>query len=121
MLSTYLLLQAEPGGGMSSLIMFGIMILIFWFFIIRPQSKQQREQRQFIDGLKKGDEIVTSSGIIGRINKIEGEIVTLEVDKQVYMRFSKGAVSKQMTDALEKANQGEKSSDGGSKALSSDK
>jgi preprotein translocase subunit YajC len=120
MLSTYLLLQADPSGGMSSLIMFGIMILIFWFFIIRPQSKQQREQRQFMADLKKGDEVVTSSGIIGRINKIEGEVVTLEVDKQVYMRFTKGAVSKQMTDALEKAGQGDKSSEG-SKAASQDK
>lgn len=120
MLSTYLLLQADPSGGTSTLVMFGIMILIFWFFIIRPQSKQQREQRQFIDGLKKGDEVVTASGLIGRINKIDGEIVTLEVDKQVYMRFSKGSVSKQMTDALEKANQGDKSSEG-SKTVSPDK
>ncbi len=99
----FILLQAGAGGGMSSLIMFGLMMVIFWLFIIRPQAKRQREQKSFIDALEKGTEVVTSSGIIGRINKIEGDIVTLEVSKQIFMRFTKSAISKEMTDALAKS------------------
>lgn len=100
-----MLLQAGAASGASSLIMFGAMLLIFWLFIIRPQSKRQKEQKLFLDGLEKGEEIVTASGIIGRINKIEGDTVTLEVSKQTYMRFTKSAISKEMTDALTRAPQ----------------
>ena len=76
------------------------MILIFWLFLIRPQAKKQREQKNFMDALQKGDEIVTSSGILGRINKIEEDIVTLEVGTKTYLRVTKSAISKEMTETF---------------------
>ena len=92
-----LLLQA-PGGGLVQTLMFGGMILIFWLFFIRPQAKRQREQGEFMKNLAKGDQIVTASGIIGRINKIEGNIITIEAGK-VFLPITRNAVSKEMTEA----------------------
>lgn len=92
------LLQAASGGGTVQLLFFGAMMLIFWFFLIRPQAKRQREQADFINKIDKGDEVVTASGIIGRINKIEDNTITLEVGK-VFLMVTKASISKEMTDA----------------------
>jgi len=90
-------LQAFDTG---SLLFLGAMILVFWLFLIRPQAKRQKEQRSFMDSLQKGDDIVTSSGFLGRINKIEGEIVTIELGNKSYVRITKNSISKEMTDAV---------------------
>lgn len=87
---------------MFNLLFFGLIILVFWLFIIRPQAKRQREQNNFLNALEKGQTIVTASGIIGKINKIEGDVVTLEVGTKNFIRVLKSAVSKEMTDALSK-------------------
>lgn len=92
-----LLLQAE-GGGVAQFLIFGAMMLVFWMFMIRPQAKRQREQGNFIKELEKGDQVVTSSGIIGRVNKIDGNMITLEVGK-TFIPFTRTAISKEMTDA----------------------
>ncbi len=94
-----LILQAN-GGGTYNLIFFGLIILVFWMFLIRPQSKKQKEQRKFGDELQKGDDVVTASGMLGRISKIEEDIVTLEVGTKTFIRVTKNAISKEMTDAL---------------------
>jgi len=94
-----LFLQAS-GGGTYNLIFFGLIILVFWMFLIRPQSKKQKEQRKFGDDLQKGDDVVTASGMLGRISKIEEDIVTLEVGTKTFIRVTKNAISKEMTDAL---------------------
>lgn len=99
-LSEHLLLQAGGNSASFQFIFFGLMILIFYFFMIRPQAKRQREQRKFISDIDKGDEIVLASGIIGRINKIEEEIVTLDVGNKTFIRVTKSAISKELTDAL---------------------
>ena len=104
-----LLLLQDLGGpgnaGMINFIMIGLMILIFWFFLIRPQNKKQKEQNQFISELKKGDEIVTSSGILGRVNKIEEHIVTLEVGTKTYIRVTKNAISKELSETVFKSDE----------------
>lgn len=94
-----LLLQAGGAGSMN-LLFLGAMILIFWLFLIRPQAKKQREQKNFMEGLSQNDQVVTASGILGRISKIEEEIVTLEVASKSYIRVTKNAISKEMTDAI---------------------
>jgi len=82
-------------------LLFPILIVgVFYFFIIRPQSKMRKEQLTFSDNLEKGAEVVTSSGIIGRINKIEDHIITLQVDTKTFIRITKGSVSKEMTESL---------------------
>lgn len=82
------------------LLLFGPILLVFYFFFIRPQAKRQKEQNAFGDGLEKGQEVVTVSGILGKINKIEGGIVTLEVGTKSYLRITKNSISKEMTEAI---------------------
>lgn len=99
MISSTLLLQAAgSGGGIVQMVFFGAMILIFWLFMIRPQAKRQKEQTSFVDSLEKGTEVVTASGIIGKVNKIDGNTITLEVGK-TFIPFTRNAISKEMTDA----------------------
>jgi len=76
-----------------------MIIFVFYFFIIRPQSKKAKEQNTFIDELEKGDDIVTTSGIYGRVSKIEGDVVTLQVDTKTFIRVTRTAVSKDLTEA----------------------
>ena len=68
--------------------------------MIRPQAKKQNAQQSFQDGLEKGDEVVTGSGLLGRVNKIDGNIITLEVGTKTFIRVTKNSISKEMTDAL---------------------
>jgi len=88
-----------------SFVFIGAMFLVFWLFIIRPQAKRQREQKQFNDSLQKGDEVVTASGILGRITKIEENIITIEVGAKVYLRVTRSAISKEMTESVYGGNQ----------------
>ena len=81
-------------------LLLGAMMAVFWLFIIRPQSKKQKEQSSFVSDLEKGDQVVTASGILGKITKIEEEIITLEVSSRVYLRVTKNAISKEMTDTV---------------------
>ena len=80
-----------------------LMFIVVFFFFIRPQAKKQKEQAKFIDALDKGDEVVTTSGIIGRINRIDGSIVTLAVSDKTFIRMTKGSISREMTEAYRKA------------------
>ena len=86
---------------MINLVFLGAMFLIFWLFLIRPQTKKQKEQRVFMDNIEKGQDVVTASGILGRINKIEDQIVTLEVGNKTYIKVVKSAISKEMTEQIQ--------------------
>ena len=80
------------GGGANPLIQFApllMILVVFYFFMIRPQMKKQKEQQSFADALEKGKEVVTASGIIAKINKIDGGIVTLEVANGTFIRVVK--------------------------------
>jgi preprotein translocase subunit YajC len=68
--------------------------------MIRPQAKRQKEQKLFQESLDKNKDVVTSSGILGRISKIEDSIVTLEVSPKVYIRVTKNAISKELTENI---------------------
>lgn len=77
-----ILLQAQPpgGGGLTStLVLVGMMFLVFYLLVWRPQAKEQEKHDKFINALKKGDEIVTSSGILGTVSKIEDKTVHIKV------------------------------------------
>jgi preprotein translocase subunit YajC len=78
------------------------MFVVIFFFFIRPQAKKQKEQVKFLETLDKGEEIVTASGLIGRVNKIDGSIVTLTIGEKLFVRVTKGSISKEMTDAYRK-------------------
>jgi preprotein translocase subunit YajC len=105
---TIILLQTGGGAGLINLVFIAAMFLIFWLFLIRPQAKKQKEQKAFSESLQKGDQVVTGSGILGRINKIEDDIVTLEVGNKTYIKVTKGAVSKEMTEQVYASNDKDK-------------
>jgi len=93
-----ILLQAQPGGSSSTLIILGMMILVFWLFMIRPQAKKAKEQKQFINNLQKGDKIVTIAGIHGTVNKVnEDGTLSLEVSPGSYIKIEKSAMSMEWT------------------------
>jgi preprotein translocase subunit YajC len=88
------------GAGGMSLIFPLAMFAVFFFFIIRPQMKRQKEQQTFADSIEKGREVVTASGIFGKITKIDGQIVTLQIADKVSIRVTKGSISKELTEAF---------------------
>ncbi len=99
-LSYVLLLQVGGSTGTINFLFLGAMLLIFWLFLIRPQAKRQREQKSFQDNLERGDEVVTSSGILGKITKIEEDIITLEIGNKAHIRVLRSAISKEMTEGV---------------------
>lgn len=94
------LLQAGASEGIMQMVIFGGIILVFYLFFIRPQAKKQKEQGNFVSEMKKGDEVVTGSGIIGRINKIDGNIVHLQTDQKTFLKVLKSSISKELTDQM---------------------
>ncbi len=97
-----ILLQAAQGGGASMLVMMAMIFAVMYFFMIRPQAKKAKEQDAFTEGINKGDQVVTNSGIIGKVNKIEGEVIHLQVDQKTYLKIFKSAISKDMTESYAK-------------------
>ena len=91
-------------GGMGSLLFFGGMILVMWLFMIRPQTKKAKLQKQFIDNLKEGDKVVTIAGIHGKVKKInDNNTLQLEVSAGTYFTVERSAVSMEYTNAVNKA------------------
>ena len=82
--------------GMELLIMVGIFFLIMYFMIIRPQNKRSREHRQLLASLSRGDEIVTSGGLFGKISQVEESFVRLEVQKGIEVKVQKQAINSVM-------------------------
>ena len=94
MLAT-IFLQAAPGGfgAISSMLFPLLIIIVFYFFLIRPQVKRQRETQAFIESIREGMEVVTNAGIIGRVTKIDGNIVRLMVDEKTFIRVVKQSIT----------------------------
>ena len=80
---------AQEANPMVTLVMFGGLFLFMYFLIIRPQRKRQKEHTDLITGLGKGDEVVMTSGMLGKITKIEGDYVVLEVNNNLELKFQK--------------------------------
>lgn len=92
--------QAAPAGGQPSLIgtlLFPILlIVVFYFLLIRPQTKRAKEHKQMVEALKKGDEVVTGGGVLGRVTEIGNNFVQLEVAEGIQLKVQKGAVASLM-------------------------
>lgn len=90
------LLQAAAGNGaMMSWIWIILLIGVFYFFMIRPQQKRQKELNKFRDELKKGDHVITTGGVYGKVSKIDGNKITLTVSENVDIVFDKSAIAAQ--------------------------
>ncbi len=88
----HIFLQAPAGGGLLGMLFPFLIIVVFYFFLIRPQVKKQKEVTKFQENLREGMEVVTNAGIIGRITKIDGPIVRIMVDEKTFMRVVKSSI-----------------------------
>jgi preprotein translocase subunit YajC len=97
------LLQAAPGGSSFMPFFFVAMILVFWLFFIRPQAKKQKQQKQFIDNLQRGDKVVTIAGIHGTVNKVnEDGTINLEITPGLSIKMEKSSISMEYTTQVNK-------------------
>lgn len=94
-----ILLQAGGGFGTTQLITFGLIAIVFYFFMIRPQVKKQKDQKKYVNELKKGDKVITTAGIHGRILEIAETTFLVEVENGK-IRFDKSAISLEASKAL---------------------
>ena len=106
MLLNSILLQAQTGGaanpagtGWESFIMIIVLIAIFYFFMIRPQSKKQKQIKKFREGLSVGDKVITAGGIYGKIKDIKETTILLEISDNVKIRIDKNSVYPSAEDA----------------------
>ena len=95
-----ILLQTQSGGGMMQILFLILIIVVFYFFMIRPQMRKAKIERNFREGVKKGDRIVTIGGIHGRILEVDATTFLVEVDSNVKVRLEKNAVAVDATKAL---------------------
>ena len=105
LLSIFLMMGegGQKGGASSTLIMMGLMILVFWMFMIRPQAKKAKKQKEFINNLQKGDKIVTTAGIHGSVNKVNDDsTLMLEVSPGSYIKIERSAISLEWTANINK-------------------
>ena len=85
---------AAPGepNPLITVVMFGGLFLFMYLMIIRPQRKRSKEHKSLVENLSKGDEVVTNSGILGKIAKMEGEYLILDVSDTVELKFQRAAI-----------------------------
>ena len=92
----FILAQAAPTGGLPAWINFLPMLLIlvvFYFLLVAPMRKRQRELQQVVDRLQKGDKVITNGGLHGEVAGVEGAVVLLKIADQVKVRVSKSAIA----------------------------
>ncbi len=81
------------GNFLHFLVLMGIIYLIFYFLLIRPQAKKQKQHREMLQNLKKGDRVVTSGGLHGMVTKVKDEVAVLQVAENVRIEVSKNAIT----------------------------
>jgi len=93
--SAFLAQTAEGQSPITALLPFLAIAVVFYFIFFRPQQKQQKQHQTFLQGLKKGDEVVTQSGLIGEVVQVEDRVVTINVGGGVKLRVLKAQVAGQ--------------------------
>jgi len=97
-----MILQANLVESLSQFIFPALLFLVIYMFFIRPQAQKQKKQKSFESRLEKGKKVVTSSGIIGTITKLDEQIVTLQISQKGYMEILRTAISAEMTESMGK-------------------
>ena len=87
------------------LLIYGGLFAVIYFFFIRPQSKRAKEQKKFSEELKKGDRVVTTGGIHGRILELEETTVMIEIDRNVKIRMERSGISMEMSREIQNKEQ----------------
>ena len=93
----FLPLQTQPGGAdFSVLLMMGAIFLIFYFLVIRPQQKQQKEREAFLQTAARGDDVITQGGIHGKVSAVDGDVLEVEVARlrgdKIKLRISRNKI-----------------------------
>jgi len=86
--------QGQEGDPMSMMIFMGVMVAVFYFFMIRPQMKKRKEMQKFRTEMQKGDKIMTIGGIHGKVNAIKEDAIIMEVEGGVLLKIDKNAIIK---------------------------
>ncbi|MEM9423390.1 MAG: preprotein translocase subunit YajC [Spirochaetota bacterium] len=118
------LLAAPPsgdGGGSSmtqTFIFMGLIFAVFWFFMIRPQKQKQKQREAMLKAVAKGDHVITIGGVRGTVSKVSDDTITIKVDDNCRISFSRSAIAEVVLDEQETARRSEalKSKDGGQEA-----
>ena len=96
----FIIAQQAPQQSLYSMLLPMILIIVvFYFFMIRPQMKRQKELQKFRSSLQKGDKVVTTGGLYGKIDEIKDNIIVLEIAPNIKVRIDKSVVLKDITDA----------------------
>lgn len=104
-LNSILLQQQAQGSGVMSILMIVVLFAIFYFFMIRPQQKRQKEIKKFRESLGKGDSVVTAGGIHGKIRDIKEDSFIVEIADGVRIRIDKGSVYPSAAEANQSAQE----------------
>lgn len=94
----FLQMSASQGSVFMPIVTFGAVFVIFYFFIIRPQNKKQKDTEKMIAALKKGDKIVTIGGIHGEVSSTKDQTVIVKVDDDCKLEFSRSAIATVIAD-----------------------
>jgi len=112
--SLFILLQAtgaetaqsnSSGGGYQTMLMFALLILVFYLFFIRPQTKKNKEMRKYREALQKGDKVITIGGLHGKINEVRETTLVLELIDKTRVEVEKSAISNDPNQSREQMNQ----------------
>ena len=104
------LIIAQQGGGLiSTIIMFGVIFLIFWFLLIRPQKKEMERHQALLAGLKAGDKVVTAGGVFGTVKSVDGPVIQLDIGRGTKIKIDRQKIQKKQAEFLDE--QGDEKAD----------
>jgi preprotein translocase subunit YajC len=97
-IETILAMAPQDGGGggqsmVSTLVFFALIFVVFYFMILRPQQKRAKERQKMLDSIKKGDKVVTSGGMHGKVVNVDDATVLLDVGDNIKLKFDRSAIS----------------------------
>ena len=102
----FVLLMAQPAGGesnpLASFLPLVLIVVVFYFFIIRPQMKRQKEMKKFRESIAKGDKVVTTGGIFGKVNDVKEDHLVIEIADNVRIKVDKNSVVRDVADLIQK-------------------
>ena len=85
--------QAQQPSFVYNLLLFGGMFFLFWLILWRPQAKRAKEHRNLVDSISKGDEVMTSGGLLGKVTKVNDEYIAVEISDGVQIKLQKSSVA----------------------------
>ena len=97
----FVLLQkpaAQGANPLMTILMFALIIVVFYFFMIRPQMKRQKELRKFQEALKKGDKVIIAGGVYGKISEVKDDYVMVEISDNINVKVAKSTIISDVSD-----------------------